>query len=87
MIVHLDYQNHSSPAPRPPAPSQANYAAHTKALWAPLPGTVPREALAAPLGPTSAGPLVIQGFPSPCPLPAVPTAPFCHFPGEGNQRT
>lgn len=98
MIVRLDYQNHSVALPaagRPPpwfpataasCSPQANYAAHKKALWAPLPSTVPWKALAASLGPMSTSPLTIWGLPSPRSPPAAPTTPFCHLLGEGNQR-
>lgn len=96
MIARLDYQNHSAalPAAGRPQPTSSRLLLPFKPTMqptrrpcgAPLPSTVPWKALAASLDPTSTGPLTIWGLPSPCSLPAVPTTPFCHPLGEGNQR-
>lgn len=98
MIVRLDYQNHSAalPAagrPQPWFPPTASSCSPSSQLCSPQEGPVgpiaqhcPMEGSGSVLGPTSTSPLIIWGLPSPCSPPAVPTMPFCHLLGEGNQR-
>lgn len=99
MIVCLDYQNHSAALPAAGRP-QPWFPPHS--LLRPLKPTMqptrrPRGPHCPVLSMEGSGSapgfhehqplyhlgLAISVF---CPLPAVPTIPFCHLPGEGNQR-
>lgn len=96
MIVCLDYQNHFAALPVAGRPQSWSYPPPAPAV--PLKPTMQptrrprgphclalshRKLWQCPPGPGAASPWIIWGLPSPCSLP---TMPFCHLLGEGNQR-